>query len=762
MKEINTLPAKTPLRMPVFNDLLPTILMFLASRSTAMGMFPFATAFFAAAYNKRIAYIGIIAAAFGTGLSGGIVAVPKYFAALTIYWLFTKIMRKRSVVVSSAATGISNAFGGALMLLVSYGGLFDIFLLMTESITASLMYIIFRKAKSVTEDFHRRSSMSSEDYISVAITAGVMLSGLYGIGIKGISLNHILASYILLTASLNTSLCAAAATGLAIGFMTSMSEGSAVVMMGVYSFGALFASFMNNYKKLGTFAGYICAMSVMLIYTNNVYDASSGLLNAVIGGVLFLITPKTADEYFRSFFTKSMQVEAVSPLRRMREYLSMRLMNTADAFGSLHECFFSMSEGRLKKYSDDIGVILDETAERVCSDCKMCGKCWQTDFRRTYKNMLELIGIIEHDGMLTHENIPGHFCERCERPELFINEINHVYELYKRDVLRRSDAVTTRNLISTQYSELSKLFLKISADVEDGFEFMENEEERIVNALDKIGIVPYEISVIESTSGVCEAYLRLAPNVAHTVVEGVISSVLDRSMTFEKTENGLSKYVSGAVYTVESAVLQLPRDGYGVNGDSAAMFSTDNGKFYCIIADGMGSGSEAKYESSAACRLLTSFLKAGFEMKTALGILNSSMCLNMENDMYSTIDIMCIDCYSAQMQMYKIGSAQTLILNGGEIKTISSSSVPIGILSEIRLDKKTAVLKEGDIILMMSDGITESGCSISRAEWIKKIMAIPHDTMDDLAKDVMDTAIMKNNGIAKDDMSVIAMKILAK
>ncbi len=762
MKDITVLTQKSPLRMPRLGDFIPTIMLVLASRANAMEMYPFAAAFFAAAYDKRIGYLGIIVASVSVSVTAGVNALPKYLIILTAYWLFTKLVHKSTTVLNSAVVGISTAVGGAVMLFSDYNGLYDIFLLATESITSALVYIIFEKAKNVTEDFHRRRGMTPEDYVSMAVTAGVMLAGFSGIGYKGISVTHILVSYILLFAALNSSVAAASCAGLCIGFMSSMSSSGAVVMMGIYGFGALFASFMNSYKKPGCFVGYITALSVMLIYAQNVFEISESILNAAIGGVLFFLTPKAVDEYFRSFFTKSMQVESVSPVRRMREYLSMRLLKTAEAFSSLHECFFSLSEGRLKKYSDEIGVILDETADRVCNNCKMCGKCWQADFRRTYKNMLELIGIIEHDGALTEENIPNHFCERCLRSEEFIKEISHVYELYKRDVLRRSDAITTRNLISMQYSELSKLFSGLSGAIEDGFVFREEEEEEIVNTLDKLGIVPYEISVVESTSGVCEVYLRLPPAVSHTIIEGAISEVLGRSVTYEKTENGLSKYISGALYTLESSVLQLPRDGYGVNGDSVAVFNSDESKFYCIIADGMGSGSEAQYESAAACRLLKGFLMSGLGIKTALGILNSSMCLNMENEMYSTIDLLCVDLYSGEAQMYKIGSAQTLMLNQGEVKTVASSSVPMGILSDIRLDKKTAALKEGDVILMMSDGITESGCSVSRTEWIRKIMAKPFESVDKLAKEVMDTALEKNNGIAKDDMSVVAMRIMSK
>ncbi|MGN1116387.1 MAG: SpoIIE family protein phosphatase, partial [Candidatus Ornithomonoglobus sp.] len=574
------------------------------------------------------------------------------------------------------------------------------------------------------------------------------------------TLTSVFSVYAVLITALNSSLAIAGCTGLCIGFLSSMSGSYAVIMMGVYGLGALFAGFMNSFKRIGCAIGYISGTAVTLIYIKNIYDVPLGMIDTFIGAALFLLTPNIVHEYFRTFFTRSMQVEAVSPDLRMREYLVMRLRKAGEAFCSLHECFIAVSEGRLKKYSDDVGVILDETAERVCKGCKLCGKCWQTDFRRTYKNALGLIGIIEKDGSLNSANVPEHFCDRCVRTDWFIYEINHVYELYKRDVLRRSDAVVTRDLISTQYGELNKLFNGMAGDIEEGFRFLETEEEKIVDGLDKLGIIPYEVSAIESTSGSCEVYLRLPPVVRQNAVEGVISEVLKRSVSFEKTEEGLSKYVSRPDFTVEASVLQLPQEHSNVNGDSVTVFNADGGRFYAIIADGMGSGSEAKYESTATLRLLTSFLKSGFSVKTALGILNSALCLNMNNEMFSTVDLLCIDLYSGKAEIYKIGSAETVILNGDEVKILSSNSIPVGILSDIRLDNRSISLSEGDVILMLTDGITEAGYAASRMEWLRNIIIKPFETMEELAKEVMDTALSKNKDVAKDDMSVIALRIM--
>ncbi len=760
MNEIKAAPNKLPLRIPVFNDIMPSLMLILASRATAMGMLPFGIAFFAACFDKSVAYIGLAAVCIGVITAAGAAAVPKYLTALIIYWLFIKIYKKEDEVVRSIASGTSVLIGGAALLFTGFNGIYDLFLLVTESIISALMYIVFRKSRIIASDFSYRGRMTAEEYISAAITVGVIIAGLNGISFGPVKPASVLSVYAVLVTALNSSIAIAGCTGLCIGFLASMSGSYAIVMMGVYGLGALFSGFMNSFKRIGCAIGYISGTAVTLIYIKNIYDVPLGMTDIFVGAALFMLTPNIVHEYFRTFFTRSMQVESVSPDMRMREYLTMRLRKAGEAFLSLHECFMAVSEGRLKKYSDDVGVILDETAERVCKGCKLCGKCWQTDFRRTYKNVLGLIGIIEKDGSLNRDNVPEHFCERCVRTEWFIYEINHVYELYKRDVLRRSDAVVTRNLISTQYSELNKLFNGMAGDIEEGFRFLETEEEKIVDGLDKLGIMPYEVSAIESTSGSCEVYLRLPPAVKQNAVEGVISEVLKRPVSFEKNEEGLSRYVSRPDFAVEASVLQLPQEHSNVNGDSVTVFNADGGRFYAIIADGMGSGGEAKYESSATLRLLTSFLKSGFSVKTALGILNSALCLNMNNEMFSTVDLLCIDLYSGKAEIYKIGSAETVILNGDEVKVLSSNSIPVGILSDIRLDNRGISLNEGDVILMLTDGITEAGYAASRTEWLRNIIIKPFESMDELAREVMNTALSKNKNIAKDDMSVIALRVM--
>ena len=49
MDQINTAQVKMPLRIPRFNDISPSLMLLLAARASALGVFPFGAAFFAAA-----------------------------------------------------------------------------------------------------------------------------------------------------------------------------------------------------------------------------------------------------------------------------------------------------------------------------------------------------------------------------------------------------------------------------------------------------------------------------------------------------------------------------------------------------------------------------------------------------------------------------------------------------------------------------------------------------------------------------------------
>ena len=749
-------------RAPMIKDMGQGILLFLASRASVLGMFPFGMAFFASCFDKSIAYIGItvLAVALMTASAGTLLV--KYIVASLLFWIYTRFRSEDNLIKDSVACGISMVIGGGVFLVYGFVGFYDILMLFVEAIVAAIMFIIFKKARYLAESRKKRMQTSQDELISAAVCVGVMITGLSGIILPyNISISNIVSGYAVMSIALNGGIAAAGSGGLCIGFMASMSSSSAVVMMGIFGISALFGNLLKSFGRVGIAMGFLAGSAVSLLYAGAAFTLPVTITEVIVGAFLFVITPNKFQEKLNSFFSPSLEIETIDSDIRVKEYLSMQLDNAAAAFQSLADCFEDASEKRLKSYGKDVATIFDETANRVCEGCPNAAKCWQSDFTRTYRSIMMLLDTIEKNGILSISAVPVSVREKCIRAELFVVEFNHVYELYKKNLVRTGEAVTSRNLVSKQYKEFSALMESMAEEINDGFLFREDMEEEIVSELDKIGITAYEVSVIEGAHGRIEVYLSVAKGSEKLKIEKILTEVLATPMGYETEQSGsVMKFTSKAKYTAEIAVRQISRDYAEVSGDSIDIFKTDDYKQYVIISDGMGSGKRAMLESNITLKLLKEFLKAGFTIRTAIDMINSALCLKLDYECFSTIDLLCIDLMTGICEFYKIGGAESVIMHGSNVETVFSVSLPVGMLPDIKMQGQVKRLADGDIITMMSDGVSEVGFGTVRTEWIKKEIKKPFDTMEEMAQNMIETAVRKSREAVMDDMTIAVIRLV--
>lgn len=765
MNEPNTAKNTEVLRVPSLRDLKISALLFLASRAGVFGTFPFGAAMFAACFDKSIAYIGITVMCVGLMSAGSGAGLVKYLVAALLFWVFTRIklpFKKNEKIVSSVACGGSVLLGGLVTLTYSFTGIYDIFLLFTESMISAIMYIVFSKAQGLIGDGKKRNRAAQDELISAAMCVGVFITGMQGIVFPlKISLANVVSVYAVMCMALHSSLTAAGSGGLCIGFMSSMSTGGALITMGIYGLSSLFGNLLKSLGKFGVALGFLGGAAIALLYTQSMSALPISILDIVIGAAAFVATPKKIHNKIGAFFSKSIQLEAVSVDVRMKEYLSMQLERSANTFKSLEECFSSASQKRLKLYNKEIGTLFDEVADRVCEGCSMASRCWQTEFSKTYRNIMLLLDTIETSGVLTISSVPHSFRESCIRTELFVVEFNHVYELYKKNIVRTGEAVIGRDMVARQYREISNLMQNMSKEIRGGFTFREDLEALSVSELDKLGIVVFEISVIETENGKTEIYLNTGQDRDTDTIAAALTEVMETPIGFDsETENGGMKFVSKPRFTADIGVRRLARDDSEVSGDSITVFTSDDYKLYAILSDGMGSGKEAMLESKITLKLLKEFLLSGFEIKTAINMINSALCLKLDTECFSTVDLVCVDLISGIAEFYKIGGAESFICKNGNVETVFSVSLPVGMLPDVKIQGQTKKLGDGDTILLLSDGITEAGYGALRTDWIKKQMRSYHETMDKMAETVLETAIKKSRDTVTDDMTVAAIQLI--
>lgn len=189
-------------------------------------------------------------------------------------------------------------------------------------------------------------------------------------------------------------------------------------------------------------------------------------------------------------------------------------------------------------------------------------------------------------------------------------------------------------------------------------------------------------------------------------------------------------------------------------GDYFKSFETDDGKFYMILSDGMGTGAPAALCSALSVEVLQSLLSEGIDFPHALNLTNTAMMLNSADEAIATVDIVCIDLLTGHADFYKAGAAATLVRHGRRVLKLNRIALPIGILGEAEYSHASANLSEDDIILMSSDGVWVTD-DVSIA---KQLSYYKGNNMDTLSKRIANNAF--ENGTVTDDITVIAARLL--
>ena len=174
------------------------------------------------------------------------------------------------------------------------------------------------------------------------------------------------------------------------------------------------------------------------------------------------------------------------------------------------------------------------------------------------------------------------------------------------------------------------------------------------------------------------------------------------------------------------------------------------------LSDGMGSGEYARRISESTISLLESFYRAKMPSSLVLSTINKLLTFSRE-ETFACVDIAVVDLDNGEADIVKIGSPMGFILSGNALHILESASLPLGILESLHPDTSSYTLQEDDVLLFLSDGITSAfGSSSDLYETLKNI---PASNPQQLADALLAKAVALYGGTAKDDMTVLAVRL---
>lgn len=144
------------------------------------------------------------------------------------------------------------------------------------------------------------------------------------------------------------------------------------------------------------------------------------------------------------------------------------------------------------------------------------------------------------------------------------------------------------------------------------------------------------------------------------------------------------------------------------NGDRCLRFPGTGGRYYVLLCDGMGTGMGAVQEGRTAGNILRRLLSAGFPACHALGSLNS-LCALRERAGAVTVDLAEIALDSGRVELYKWGAVPSYLVGSNGVEKLGNASPPPGLsVTDCREEREKTRLRLGQMLVMVSDGISES------------------------------------------------------
>ena len=154
-------------------------------------------------------------------------------------------------------------------------------------------------------------------------------------------------------------------------------------------------------------------------------------------------------------------------------------------------------------------------------------------------------------------------------------------------------------------------------------------------------------------------------------------------------------------------------------------------------------------------------MSAGFEKEAATELINTSISMKENNEIFASLDISTFDLYSGKLEMLKNYACPTYIKRGKEVKLVHAISLPAGILNNVDSVVFDVDLNKNDIVVMCTDGIVEANKEATdKEEGSKKFLQeMKSDNVKKMADIILQEAIDQDYGKPHDDMTVIVAKI---
>jgi stage II sporulation protein E len=747
----------------------------LLNQSDGSGIAPIGIAYLIAIAtkgNKRDSLISAIGIAIGYfSINNLLIEKYAYLIAvtlITIYYAFIESSKRRQKELMGFAIILISFFIYGFVVNGYELGL-DITLCLVQTLIVMPIYYVIKYSLNSLEEINTNYSFSSEEIVSIAIFLCLLITGIGEVNFLNNSIRNIAALTFILIIAYVGGATYGAMIGVLMGIIVGVASNDMMYSVAFFGVGGLVVGIFKDTGKIFSILAGIIIYFALALYSN-VLTLKLGI-EVLTSCILFLCIPKPVykcieieiNPYKKKSYLGEIELNAI------KDEFTFKLKGLTSVLTTVAKCLGNINDNENLLIKSKGSALVENLADRSCSNCKNEPLCWGRNFHQTFNSFQKLIQNYEEGSLI----IPIDLEKKCiknftllKNTEGIVTNYN-VSEVIKERLAQGKDILSTHisNITTTLDNILNDFKREVNIDTE-----LERIVKRVLNRnsicynnifcyIDKNGRIKIRISINNYDSAdYCEKKIifLLSNTMKMKVCVGdsgcnINASTNERIITVEEKPK----------YHMISYGAMEPKNGEKQIGDNYSFGKDVNGSYMTILSDGMGSGPEAREESKATVDLVEKLMEAGFNEDVTINTVNSIMGMRFaEDEKYATLDLSKINLYNGDVVFVKIGAAPSFIKRGREVKSINSKNLPFGLVDEVDVEIIKEVLKPGDILINVSDGILEvDKLNLGKCTWLEEYLKDINADPRELSERILERAKSLSKGTIKDDMTVIVSKL---
>lgn len=630
----------------------------------------------------------------------------------------------------------------------SYTGLFMLFCESGLSLCATVFFI-----RSLKTPVFRTGIMTLgiKDKTSIVVSLGIFLMCMSGFDIEGLSPARICAHIFIM--------CLAFYKGGGTGAVCGVIAGSALCIDESFRFlfpcfavAGLVSGVFSSFGQIPTAISFGSVYCAACLLSNTSSGVLLCIIEAVIASGAFMLIPSRAVTAFQDFLLK----KGVIADTQIANRVSAQLYAAANNVNEVSKVVAGVSEKLDGIINPEVNRLFAQLQQRVCSGCESKSKCWNKMFDSTASDILSLAGIES----TTQGRRPIE--KRCPRRDKLIDEIKAELPEYTNSIAVKMKLSEMRKVLTDQFCLVSDFLNQTAQAVQDSRTVDTARSLAMRTALQDAGIYTDALSFFQRKDGRVTVEISIIDRPFDTdskKLKNIIEFLskrrfFDGIITVGDVKTTIA-FEEKSTYEVSFGYSQRPMKKGNLCGDSVSLISCPDGGKAALISDGMGTGARAAIDSTMTASIAEKLISSGFSVNGTVKTVNSAMIMKSTDESIASVDCVKINTFTGEAEFYKSGAAISFIRHDKEIFVVEAKSLPVGIIRNIAPVRQTAKLEAGDIVLLVSDGVTATDCA-----WINdELLSWSTDSMDDLAGHITSLAHLRSDKYSRDDITAVAVKL---